>query len=125
MNIGTEGYKTDYNKCTFVKYPDDIEESTVGEIIQINSKNIDANVELIYNNYVYVVSEKQKTKMGPLISNKKYWLASPCVYCASGHVNFSIRNIGNGEIGMNGELFTSYGTDYSYRAYGIRAIIYI
>ena len=108
---------------TFVKYPDNIEENSVGEIIQIHSGNSAASVELTYNFYNgYTLTSEQQAAVGSLTTGY-YWLASPCVYCHSTYANFLVRYVNSGEI-YDRYLFNSKGAA-SDSSRGVRAVVSI
>ena len=117
------GTNTGKDTQTFVKYPDNIEENSVGEIIQIHSGNSAASVELTFNYYSYTLTPEQQAAVGSLASGNIYWLASPCVYCYSDYASFFVRYMNSGGIGYYG-LFYSYGDAYS-SSYGVRAVVSI
>ena len=118
---GTNTYK---ETQTFVKYPDKIEENSVGEIIQIHSGNSNASVELTHNFYnQYTLTPEQQAAVGGLATGSIYWLASPCVYCYSDSARFYVRYMSSGKIYWN-YLFDSYGSAY-YHNCGVRAVVSI
>ena len=117
------GTNTGMDTQTFVKYPDNIEEDSVGEIIQIHSGNSDASVELTYNFYnPYTLTPEQQAAVGSLATGS-YWLALPCVSCDSSVAGFRVRSMSSGSIG-SGYLFQSYGSTYS-SSRGVRAVVSI
>lgn len=116
------GYNTTDETQTFVKYPDNIEENSIGEIIQIHSGNSNASVELTCNSYNYTLTPEQKAALGGLTSGF-YWLASPCVDCHSSNANFGVRYMYDGDIGING-LFNSSGYAGN-GSCGVRAVVSI
>ena len=116
------GASTGFATQTFVKYPDNIEENSIGEIIQIHSGNSDANVELTYNQYSYTLTPEQKAAVGSLATGN-YWLASPCVDCNSNYAGFYVRYVSSGKIGRS-RLFHSRG-DTDYNSDGVRAVVSI
>ena len=109
---------------TFVKYPDNIEENSIGEIIQIHSGNSNASVELTYNHYnTYTLTPEQRAAVGSLATGYYYWLASPCVDCDYDYVYFNVRCTGSGEISYN-SLFNSNGNAGNGGS-GVRAVVSI
>ena len=117
------GTNTWYATQTFVKYPDNIEENSIGEIIQIHSGNSDANVELTYNQYTYTLTPEQAAAVGGLATGRTYWLASPCVNCNTNSANFYVRFMSNDSIYSN-RLFNSSGNAGG-NSYGVRAVVSI
>ena len=117
------GNNTSREKQTFVKYPDNIEEDSVGERIQIHSGNSNASVELTYNYYNgYTLTSEQQAAVGSLATGL-YWLASPCVGCDSSNANFYVRYVNSGKI-SNFNLFVSYSYANS-NSFGVRAVVSI
>ena len=114
------GTITSYATQTFVKYPDNIEENSIGEIIQIHEENSNASVELTFDKYSYTLTPEQEAAVGSLVTGY-YWLASPCVDCSSGDASFSVRFMGDGYISYD-DLFYSCGYAY-YHSYGVRAVV--
>ena len=118
------GINTDKDTQTFVKYPDNIEEDSVGEIIQIHSGNSNASVELTYNFYnQYTLTPEQQAAVGGLATGSNYWLASPCVDCSSDRAGYDVRCMYYGNISRS-NLFNSYGYA-SGSSYGVRAVVSI
>ena len=116
------GTNTGNVRQTFVKYPDNIEENSIGEIIQIHSGNSNANVELTYDEYYYTLTEDQKTAVGSLATGY-YWLASPCVFCSSNDADFRVRCMRIGNIDYYYLFYSSGITNYD--SSGVRAVVSI
>ena len=116
------GTNTGEDTQTFVKYPDNIEENSIGEIIQIHSGNSNASVELTYNYYSYTLTPEQAAAVGSLATGY-YWLASPCVTCDSSDANFNVRWMSSGYVGNSG-LFRSDGSAAN-DSIGVRAVVSI
>ena len=91
------GLSTGKARQTFVKYPDNIKENSVGDIIQIHSGNSNASVELTYNYYEYTLTDEQKAAVGSLATGR-YWLASPCMTCTSYSATYDLHAMNSGSV---------------------------
>ena len=117
------GTNTSKETQTFVKYPDNIEEDSVGEIIQIHSGNSNASVELTYNYRISnTLTPEQAAAIGTLAAGN-YWLASPCVACFPNLARFDVYYMFGGRL-YSDYLLNSNGSadDYSH---GVRAVVSI
>ena len=119
----TSAYNTNKDTQVFVKYPDNIEENPVGQIIQIHSGDTDASVELTYNSFEYTLTPEQKAKIGSLTEGSPFHLASFCASPGYGNVRFWSFWMASGII-WTYDFFDSDGYSNNVPA-GVRAVIEI